>query len=187
MFAWEYVNIVVASRCFAFRAVIMQARISKRCGVQNSTSLLYLPISLSAETWKILTKKVCQFLFAQADILSEKNPYFRKHLFGKRKLITRATLFGQDFATGKNLFFNQCRTKSVVTMTPGWPCNKPDLTIKGTTLYSAPMTPGKHGPHKYPWSFARLQYPRTSVNTTSGRQYYRYITSVTFFLGKVIL
>ena len=37
-----------------------------------------------------------------------------------------------------------------VTMTPGWPCNKPDLTIKGTTLYSAAMTPGKHGPHKYP-------------------------------------
>ena len=105
---------------------------------------------MSAETWKILTKKVCQFLFAQADILSEKNPYFRKHLFGKRKLITRTTLFGQDFASGKNLFFNQCRTKSVVTMTPGWPCNKPDLTIKGTTLYSAPMTPGKHGPHKYP-------------------------------------
>ena len=96
---------------------------------------------LSAETWKILTKKVCQFLSAQADILSEKNPYFRKHLFGKRKLITRTTLFGQDFASGKNLFFNQCRTKSVVTMTPGWPCNKPDLTIKGTTLYSAPRHP----------------------------------------------
>ena len=34
-----------------------------------------------------------------------------------------------------------------VTMTPGWPCNKPDLTIKGTTLYSAPMTPRKYGPH----------------------------------------
>lgn len=25
----------------------------------------------------------------------------------------------------------------IVTMAPGWPCNKPDLTIKGTTLYSA--------------------------------------------------
>ena len=44
-----------------------------------------------------------------------------------------------------------------VTMTPGWPCNKPDLTMKETILYSAAMTPGKHGPHKYPWSFARLQ------------------------------
>ena len=26
-------------------------------------------------------------------------------------------------------------------MTPGWPCNKPDLTMKETTLYSAAMTP----------------------------------------------
>ena len=70
-------------------------------------------------------------------------------------------------------------TEDVVTMTPGWSCNKPDLTMKETTLYSTAMTPGKHGPHKYPWSFARLQYPRTSANTTSGRQYYRYITDVT--------
>ena len=109
----------MASRCFAFRAVIMEARISKSFGVKgcdpfnqnsnrsdrekrttskggpvfsklfrldrtdplsfgpkfleslvewiapkNSTGLLYLPVSLSAETWKILTKKVCQFLFA---------------------------------------------------------------------------------------------------------------------------
>ena len=33
-------------------------------------------------------------------------------------------------------------------MTPGWPCNlcnKPDLTMKEITLYSAAMTPGKHG------------------------------------------
>ena len=37
-----------------------------------------------------------------------------------------------------------------VTMTPGWPCNKPDLTTKETALYSAAMTSGKHGPHKYP-------------------------------------
>ena len=55
-------------------------------------------------------------------------------------------------------------------MTPGWPCNKPDLTIKGTTLYSVAMTPGKHGPHKNPWSFARLQYTRISANTTSGKR-----------------
>ena len=31
--------------------------------VQNSTSLLYLPIPPSAETWKIVTKKVCHFFF----------------------------------------------------------------------------------------------------------------------------
>ena len=44
--------------------------------------------------------------------LSEKNPYFAKHLFAKQELITRARLRGQDFATGKNFSFNQCHTKS---------------------------------------------------------------------------
>ena len=55
---------VVASRWFAFRALITQAPILKRFRVQNSTSLLYLPIPSSGETWKILTKKVCQFFFS---------------------------------------------------------------------------------------------------------------------------
>ena len=31
--------------------------------VQNSTSFLYLPIPLSAESWKIFTNKLCQFCF----------------------------------------------------------------------------------------------------------------------------
>ena len=62
--------------------------------------------------WKIVTKKVCQFFFALADILSEKNSYFEKHLFAKQELITRARRRGQDFATGKNFSFNQCHTKS---------------------------------------------------------------------------
>ena len=52
---------VVASRCFAFRALITQARILKSFRVKNSTSLLYLPIPSSAEIWKIVTKKVCEF------------------------------------------------------------------------------------------------------------------------------
>ena len=67
---------------------------------------------MSAETWKIVAKKVCQSFFALADILSEKSPYFGKHLFAKQELITRARLRGQDFATGKNFSFNQCHTKS---------------------------------------------------------------------------
>ena len=45
--------------------------------------------------------------------LSEKNPYFAKHLFAKQELITCARLRGQDFATGKNFSFNQCYTKTV--------------------------------------------------------------------------
>ena len=44
--------------------------------------------------------------------LSEKNPYFAKHLFAKQELITRARLREQDFATGKNFSFNECHTKS---------------------------------------------------------------------------
>ena len=46
------------------------------------------------------------------DILSEKSPYFGKHLFAKQELITHARLRGQDFATDKNFSFNQCHTKS---------------------------------------------------------------------------
>ena len=78
----------------------------------NLKKFFYLTIASSAETWKIVTKKVCQFFFAQADILSEKSPYFGKHVFAKQELITRARLRGQDFATGKNFSFNQCHTKS---------------------------------------------------------------------------
>ena len=44
--------------------------------------------------------------------MSEKSPYFAKHLFAKQELITHARLRGQDFATGKNFSFNQCHTKS---------------------------------------------------------------------------
>ena len=89
---------VVASSCLAFRAPITQARI--------------LPIPSSAETWKIVTKRLSQFFFASAGILSEENPYVAKHLFAKQELITHARLRGQDFATGKNFSFNQCHTKS---------------------------------------------------------------------------
>ena len=35
----------------------------KKFSSSNSTSLLYLPIPSSAETWKIVTKKVSQFFF----------------------------------------------------------------------------------------------------------------------------
>ena len=74
--------------------------------MKNSTSLLYLPISSSVETWTIFRNMLRQFFFAWADILSEKNPYFGKHLFCKTK--TDYKLHVQDFATGKNFSFNQC-------------------------------------------------------------------------------
>ena len=50
---------------------------------------------------------LCQFFFAWADILSEKNPYFGKHLFCKTKTDYVYKLRVQDFATGKNFSFNQ--------------------------------------------------------------------------------
>ena len=48
-------------------------------------------------------------------ILSEKNPYFRKHLFAKQELVTRARLRVQDFGTGKNFCFNQCHNKELMS------------------------------------------------------------------------
>ena len=58
------ITTVVPSSCLAFRALITQARIWKSFRFQNSTRFLYLPIPSSAETWKIVTKKVSQFIFA---------------------------------------------------------------------------------------------------------------------------
>ena len=51
-------------RCFTFRALITQARIWTSFSDQNWTSLLYLTIPSSAETWKIFTNKLCQLFFA---------------------------------------------------------------------------------------------------------------------------
>ena len=101
---------VCASRCFAFRALIMQARIWKRFWVKkNSTRLIYLPICSSAETWKIFRNMLCGFLFfAWAEILSKRNPYFGKHLFCKARTDYAHKHRVQDFATGKNFSVNQC-------------------------------------------------------------------------------
>ena len=76
--------------------------------LKNSTSLLYLPISSSVETWKIFRNSCVNFCFAWADFLSEKKSYFRKHLFCKTKTGYAYKVRVQDFATGKNFSFNQC-------------------------------------------------------------------------------
>ena len=76
---------VLAARCFAFRALITLA-----C-VQTSP----LPQEKNRERRRRLLSR-----------------FFAKHLFAKQELITRARLRGQDFATGKNFSFNQCHTKS---------------------------------------------------------------------------
>ena len=61
---------------------------------------------------KSLQRKCVIFFRFKADILSEKSPYFGKHLLTKQELITDARLRGQDRATGKNFSFNQCHSKS---------------------------------------------------------------------------
>ena len=62
-----------------------QARIWKRFWVEKffDKFTLSILISSSAETWKIFRNMLCQFFFAWADILSERNAYFGKHLFWK--------------------------------------------------------------------------------------------------------
>ena len=59
-----------------------------------------------------LYKQAVSILFSLKVIfLSEKNPYFWKHLFAKQGLITRESLRVHDFATGKNFSFNQFHNK----------------------------------------------------------------------------
>ena len=102
---------VVVSRCFAFRALITQAQIWKSFRVQNSTSLLYLPIPPSAETWKIVTKKVCQFFFRLSWRFKREKSIFWIASFCKRRTDYACKSCVQDFATGKNFSFNQCHNK----------------------------------------------------------------------------
>ena len=60
---------------------------------------------------KLFQRRCVHFSSLKLTVLSEKNPYFAKHLFAKQELITRARLRGQDFVTDKNFSFNQCHTK----------------------------------------------------------------------------
>ena len=91
--------------CFS-RANHASTNLKKGFELKNSsTSILYLPFSLSAETKKIITNMLCKFFFAWADILS---PFFEKHLFCKTKTDYMYKLHVQDLATCKNFSFNQC-------------------------------------------------------------------------------
>ena len=75
--------------------------------LKTSTSLLHLPISSSAEAWKILRNMLCQFSSLELAFLGEKNPCFGKHLFCKTRTDYAYKLRVQYFATGKNFSFNQ--------------------------------------------------------------------------------
>ena len=100
------VSLPAACRLFTRGVIFTRARVSLALlSLRKNGGLLV--VYSSTETWKIFTNKLCQFFFAKADILSEKNPYSGKHLFVKQELITRAGLRVQDFGTGKNFCFNQ--------------------------------------------------------------------------------
>ena len=60
--------------------------------LKNSSSLLYLPISSSAETWKIFRNMQRQCFFARADILSEKNFFSAKQGLSTRTSFVYKTL-----------------------------------------------------------------------------------------------
>ena len=70
VFAWKSVNMVVTSSCFSIRANHPSTNLKK--WVENSTNLLYSPINSRSETLENLVFRL--------NILSEKNPYFGKHL-----------------------------------------------------------------------------------------------------------
>ena len=60
----EHVNMVVTSRWFAFRVLISQARIWKSSRVENSTSLLYVPIP-NQRTFKVTKIRILESFFLQ--------------------------------------------------------------------------------------------------------------------------
>ena len=83
---------VVASRCFAFRALITQAPNWKSFRVQNSTHLLYLRVSSSTETWKIFGNMLCQFFFRLSWHFKWEKPVSLESIFiAKQELITRTS------------------------------------------------------------------------------------------------
>ena len=113
VFAWEYVNMVVASRYFA---CFSHANHGSTNLWKFSSSKLdkFTLFTHSFVGWKLGNryKEGVSIFFAWADILSDKNPHFVKHLFAKQELITRARLRVQDFANGKNFSYNQCHNKA---------------------------------------------------------------------------
>ena len=57
----------------------------KKVRVQNSTSLLYLTIPSSAETWNIFTNKLCQFYFRLSwHFKGEKSVFWKASVFKTR-------------------------------------------------------------------------------------------------------
>ena len=95
---------VCTSRCFAFRALIPQARIWK--------SLLFCSFLRRLKLGKSLqTKSVSIFFRLSWHFRGEKSVLWEVSFCKTRTDYACNWLRGQDFATGKKLSFNQCQTK----------------------------------------------------------------------------
>ena len=79
-------------KMFCFSRLITQAQIWK--SFQLKTRHIYftsLPTPSSAETWKIIGNTLCQFFFAYAEFLREKNPFLESNFISKQELITHTS------------------------------------------------------------------------------------------------
>ena len=101
VFAWEHGNMIVTSRCFAFRMLIRQPRIWKSFWVENSTSYFIYPFLCQLKLGKSLQKSCVIFFFCLSWHFKWENSVFWKASFCKTKY----------FATRKNFSFNQCHNK----------------------------------------------------------------------------
>ena len=100
-------------RCFAFRALITQARIWRRFKWSKLDKFTLFTHSVVGWNLENLYKQAVSTFFCLSwHFKRQKSVFWNwKHLFAKQELITRARLRVQDFATGKNFSFNHFHNK----------------------------------------------------------------------------
>ena len=93
VFAWEYVNMIVASRCFAFHALITQARIWKSFRVENLTNLLNYPFLCRLKLGKLLQRRCVHFFSLKLTFQASRKVRILESIFLQNKNWLRV----QDF------------------------------------------------------------------------------------------
>ena len=69
----------------------VSTNLKKGFELKHSTSLLYLPTSLSVETWKIFRNMLCQFFSLDLTFWVRKTRILESIFFAKQRLITRTS------------------------------------------------------------------------------------------------
>ena len=117
VFAWEYVNMVVTSRCSAFRALTRKHECENvfafklaRQGYFIYPFLGRLKLGKSLQTSCVILFSLKLTCWARKIRILESISLQNKNWF-----ITRARLRVQDFGTGKNFCFNQCHNKEFLS------------------------------------------------------------------------